>query len=282
MESRGLSRKALVTYTLAIVAFMFLPILSFMLASFNKSRFFSFPFQEWTSEWYVEAFSSSSVRVLAQTTVTIAVVVTVLGTVFGFAGAMAFARFPWRGQGFFQKFIVLPIFFPQAVLGLALLLWFNTLSIQPSWQTAVLAHLVWVVPVVTLIISIQVYAFDDDLEAAARDLGASRWQTFREITFPILFPAIRTGAIFAFLLSWLNFPLSLFTTGADSTLPVWIYAKMTSGYTPLVPALGTLTIIIPIMLVITLVLVVLLYRSLRTMRWSPRPKSVESVRVDLQ
>lgn len=282
METRGLSRRALVTYTLAIVVFMFLPILSFMLASFNQSRFFSFPFQEWTSEWYVEAFSSSSVRVLAHTTVTIAVVVTVLGTVLGFAGAMAFARFPWRGQSFFQKFIVLPIFFPQAVLGLALLLWFNTLSIQPSWQTAVLAHLVWVVPVVTLIISIQVYAFDDDLEAAARDLGASRSQTFREITFPILFPAIRTGAIFAFLLSWLNFPLSLFTTGADSTLPVWIYAKMTSGYTPLVPALGTLTIIIPIMLVITLVLIVLLYRNLRKMRWSPRPKSVESVRVDLQ
>ncbi len=282
MESRGLSRKALVTYTLAIVAFMFLPILSFMLASFNKSRFFSFPFQEWTSEWYLEAFSSSSVRVLAQTTVTIAVVVTVLGTVFGFAGAMAFARFPWRGQRFFQKFIVLPIFFPQAVLGLALLLWFNTLSIQPSWETAVLAHLVWVVPVVTLIISIQVYAFDDDLEAAARDLGASRWQTFREVTFPILFPAIRTGAIFAFLLSWLNFPLSLFTTGADSTLPVWIYAKMTSGYTPLVPALGTLTIIIPIMLVISLVLIVLLYRSLRKMRWSPQPKTVEAARVDLQ
>lgn len=282
MESRGLSRKALVTYTLAIVVFMFLPILSFMLASFNKSRFFSFPFQEWTSEWYVEAFSSSSVRVLAQTTVTIAVVVTVLGTVLGFAGAMAFARFPWRGQSFFQKFIVLPIFFPQAVLGLALLLWFNTLSIQPSWQTAVLAHLVWVVPVVTLIISIQVYAFDDDLEAAARDLGASRWQTFREVTFPILFPAIRTGAIFAFLLSWLNFPLSLFTTGADSTLPVWIYAKMTSGYTPLVPALGTLTIVIPIMLVITLALIVLLYRSLRKMRWSPRPETVELLRADLQ
>jgi len=263
-KSKRLSRRLLLTYTVLILIFMFLPIFSFMFASFNGSRFFSFPFREWTAEWYGEAFASGTVRTLAQTTITIAVTVTVLGTILGFAGAMAFARFPWKGQGFFQKFIVLPIFFPQAVLGLALLLWFNTLSLQPSWQTAVLAHLVWVVPVVTLVISIQVYAFDDDLEAAAKDLGASRWQTFREVTFPILFPAIRTGAIFAFLLSWLNFPLSLFTTGADSTLPVWIYSKMTSGYTPLVPAIGTLTIVIPILLVITLLLLVLLYRSIRS------------------
>lgn len=269
MGAHKTSRRLLIGYTVLIVIFMFLPIFSFMFASFNGSRFFSFPFREWTTEWYVEAFGSGSVRTLAQTTITIAVTVTILGTVIGFAGAMAFARFTWRGQGFFQKFIVLPIFFPQAVLGLALLLWFNTLSIQPSWQTAVLAHLVWVVPVVTLVISIQVYAFDDDLEAAAKDLGASRWQTFREVTFPILFPAIRTGAIFAFLLSWLNFPLSLFTTGADSTLPVWIYSKMTSGYTPLVPAIGTLTILAPILFIIALILSVMLYRSIkRAMRRS--------------
>lgn len=265
MESGRVSRRFLYLYTALIVGFMFLPIFSFMLASFNKSRFFAFPFRDWTGEWFVEAVTSSSVRTLAQTTLTIAVAVTIIGTVIGFAGAMAFARFPWRGQGFFQKFIVLPIFFPQAVLGLALLLWFNTLGIQPSWQTAVMAHLVWVVPVVTLVISIQVYAFDEDLEAAARDLGASRWHTFRDVTFPLLFPAIRTGAIFAFLLSWLNFPLSLFTTGIDSTLPVWIYAKMTSGYTPLVPALGTLTVLVPLLVVVALLLIVLLYRSVRGM-----------------
>lgn len=108
------------------------------------------------------------------------------------------------------------------VLGLALLLWFNALGINPSWQTAVVAHLVWIVPVVTLVIAIQVYSFDPTLEEAARDLGASRWFILREVTLPILWPGIWSGALFAFLLSWGNFPLSLYTAGVDSTIPKWI------------------------------------------------------------
>ena len=72
------------------------------------------------------------------------------------------------------------------MLGLALLLWFNALGITTSWHTAVFAHLIWVVPVATLVISIQVYGFDPALEEAAYDLGASRWQVLREVSLPVL------------------------------------------------------------------------------------------------
>ena len=95
-------------------------------------------------------------------------------------------------------------------------------------------------PIATLVISIQAYSFDPALEEAAFDLGASRWQVLREVTLPVLWPGIFSGALFSFLLSWGNFPLSLFTTGADQTVPEWLYAKMVSGYTPLVPTLGAL------------------------------------------
>jgi spermidine/putrescine transport system permease protein len=125
-------------------------------------------------------------------------------------------------------------------LGLALLLWFNALGVPLSWWTAVVAHLVWIVPVVTLVIAIQVYGFDPALEEAAADMGASRLMVLREVTLPLLWPGIWSGALFAFLLSWGNFPLSLYTTGADSTVPEWLYAKMVAGYTPMVPTLGTL------------------------------------------
>jgi ABC-type uncharacterized transport system YnjBCD permease subunit len=100
--------------------------------------------------------------------------------VIGFFGALAFARYNWLGRRTFQKVVLLPIFFPQPVLGLALLLWFNAVGIPLSWQTAVVAHLVWIVPVVTLVIATQVYSFDPTLEEAAFDLGASRWQVMRE------------------------------------------------------------------------------------------------------
>jgi spermidine/putrescine transport system permease protein len=92
-----------------------------------------------------------------------------------------------------------------------------------------------------VIISIQVYSFDAALEEAAFDLGATRWQVLREVTLPVLSPGIFSGSLFAFLLSWGNFPLSLYTTGADSTVPEYLYAKMVAGYTPGVPTLGALT-----------------------------------------
>ena len=81
---------------------------------------------------------------------------------------------------------------------------------------------------------------DIEIEAAA-DLGASRLFTLRTVTLPILWPGIWSGALFAFLLSWGNFPLSLYTAGADSTIPKWLYSKMVAGYTPMVPALGTMS-----------------------------------------
>lgn len=238
----NLTRSLIVLWTAAVVVFLYIPIVSVVLASFSRKRYFSFPITQWTTKWYEKAMVSLSVRDLIETSLKVAILVTVFSVVLAFFGSLAFARYDWKGRKFYQKIILLPIFFPQAVLGLALLLWFSALGVITSWHTAVFAHMVWIVPIVTLIMSIQVYSFDPALEEAAFDLGASRWQVLREITLPILSPGILSGTIFAFLLSWGNFPLSLFTTGADQTVPEWLYAKMVSGYTPMVPTLGSLTV----------------------------------------
>lgn len=235
-------RHALIwAWTLAVVVFVYLPTVTIVLASLTSSRYFLFPITKWGLDWWRKTFASLEVQQLFATSITIAVVVMVVSVVLGFFGALAFARHDWRGRSAFQKAVLLPIFFPQTVLGLSLLLWFNALGLDMSWKTAVFAHLVWVVPVVTLVISIQVYSFDPALEEAAFDLGASRWQVFREVTLPVLMPGIVSGSLFAFLLSWGNFPLSLYTTGADTTVPEYLYAKMVAGYTPGVPVLGTVS-----------------------------------------
>jgi len=237
-------RHGLITaWTLAVVVFIYLPTLCITLASLTSSRYFQFPITKFGLDWWRKTFSSIEIRQLLSTSITIALCVTVVAVVIAFFGALAFARYDWRGRSIYQKLILLPIFFPQSVLGLALLLWFNALGLQMSWQTAVFAHLVWIVPVVTLVISIQVYSFDPALEEAAFDLGATRWQVMREVTLPVLFPGLFSGALFAFLLSWGNFPLSLYTTGADTTVPEYLYAKMVAGYTPGVPVLGTISTI---------------------------------------
>ncbi len=227
-------------WTLFVVIAIYLPILCGVLAGFSKTRYFAFPVRAYSTDWWLKTFDSIEIGVIVRTSILVAALVTAIAVLIAFFGALAFARYEWRGRRLFQKVILLPIFFPQPVLGLALLLWFNAMGIQPTWMTAVFAHLVWIVPVVTLVMAIQVYGFDPALEEAAFDLGATRWQVLREITLPLLWPGIWSGMLFAFLLSWSNFPLSLYTTGADSTVPEWLYAKMVAGYTPMVPVLGTM------------------------------------------
>lgn len=226
------------TFVLLVI---YLPIVCSALAGLSKSRYFLFPVRQYSLEWWGKTLDSFEVHTLLRNSINIALLVTLISVTLAFFGALAFARYDWKGRRLYQKLLLLPIFFPQAVLGLALLLWMNALGISPSWKTAVVAHLVWIVPVVTLVIAIQVYSYDATLEEAAVDLGAGRWFIFREITLPLLWPGIWSGALFAFLLSWGNFPLSLYTAGADSTVPKWLYSKMVAGYTPMVPALGTMS-----------------------------------------
>jgi len=243
MPTSRMTKLVLFVYGIIAILFLYLPLISVTFASISKARYLTFPIKRYATVWYGKALSSQTVSDIVFTSLKIAVIVTIVSMVIGFFGALAFARYQWRFRGLFQKLILLPIFFPQTVLGLALLLWFNSIGIIPTWKTAVVAHLVWISPIATLIIAIRAYSFDASLEEAARDMGASTWVTLREITLPLLMPGIVSAGLFAFLLSWGNFPLSLFTTGADSTLPEWLYAKMVSGYSPLVPTVGVLSIL---------------------------------------
>ena len=222
----------------AVLLFLYVPIISVALASLTDTRYMQFPHKVWTLDAYRNALADYTTATLHATSLKIAVVVVLVSVVVATFGALAFARYEWKGRGLFRRLVLLPVFFPQPVLGLALLLSLTAAGITPSWQTAAFAHLIWVVPIVTLVISIRLYGYDVAQEEAAFDLGASRLQVFREVTLPALAPGIVSGALFAFLLSWSNLPLSVFTTGADTTLPEWLYSRASTNYSPLVPAIS--------------------------------------------
>lgn len=266
MKTGSAARIGLYIYAVVILVFLYLPLLSVGFASVSKARYLTFPIRRYATQWYARALESQTVHDLLWTSLSVALIVTAISMVIGFFGALAFARYQWRFRGVFQKVILLPIFFPQAVLGLALLMWFNSIGVIPDWKTAVVAHLVWISPIATLIIAIRAYSFEPALEEAARDMGASTWVVMREVTGPLLMPGVISAGLFAFLLSWGNFPLSLFTTGADSTLPEWLYAKMVSGYSPLVPTVGILSIATSMVLLLAAFLIVWLTRSARARR----------------
>lgn len=261
MPTSRSTRIVLYVYGVIVIFLLYLPLISVAFASISQARYLSFPIKRYSTKWYGEAMQSSTVSELLSTSLIIAVLVTIISIVIAFFGALAFARYEWRYRTTFQKLILLPIFFPQTVLGLALLMWFNSLGIIPSWKTAVVAHLVWIAPIATLIVSIRAYSFDPALEEAARDMGAGTFTILREITLPLLMPGLVSAGLFAFLLSWGNFPLSLFTTGADSTLPEWLYAKMVSGYSPLVPTLGVMSVVGSFLLVLIALAVTWLLRT---------------------
>lgn len=266
MPTSRSTRIVLLLYGVLIIAFVYLPLLSVGFASVARARYLTFPIQQYSTRWYGDALQSDTVRELVLTSFKIAVIVMLISVVVAFFGALAFARYQWRYRSTFQKLILLPIFFPQAVLGLALLMWFNALGIVPSWKTAIIAHLVWIAPIATLIVAISAYSFDPALEKAARDMGAGTFTVMREITLPLLAPGLITAGLFAFLLSWGNFPLSLFTSGADSTLPKWLYARMVSGYSPLVPTLGVLSVVGSFMLIIVVAIAARVIRGGRGAR----------------
>ncbi|WP_431300258.1 ABC transporter permease [Tabrizicola sp. BL-A-41-H6] len=245
-----------------ILACLYIPIMSVVLASFANTRYMRFPHKEWTTDAYIEALSSPTTWDIHLISFQIALSAVLISVVLGTLGAMAYARYDWRGRSLFQRILVLPIFFPQPVLGLALLLTFSALGVTPTWKTAVIAHLVWIVPIVTLVISIRLFGYDVAQEEAAMDLGASRWQVMREVTLPQLWPGIFSGSLFAFLLSWSNLPLSIYTTGIDNTLPVWLFTRTATNYSPLVPSVAVIGTVVSAFVVIALVAARLVARKL--------------------
>lgn len=243
MNDSVVLKRLLGVYVTLVVAVLYIPMIVVGLASISRSRFFVFPIKKMSSKWYEDTFVSLQVQEALWTSLSIAFFVALLSVVMAVFGALAYARYSWKGRKLYQQVLLIPVFFPQAVLGLALQLWFNSLGVQMSWPATVFAQLVWIAPIVTLIVAIQAYGYDASVEEAARDLGATRWMVFKDITFPLLGPGVFSGFLFAVLLSWGNFPLAYFTSGADVTIPEWLYGKMIGGYTPMVPAVGFLSVL---------------------------------------
>lgn len=253
-------RKLSLAWTVAVVALLFMPLLSVILASLADTRYFRFPAVNWSLGAYREVLGQFQTWDLHWTSFVIAASVAALATLLAIPGALAFARSEWRGRGLFQKLVLLPIFFPQPVPGLALLVFASSIGLLPSWKLAVFAHLLLIAPVVTLVVSITLFGFDGSQEEAAFDLGASRLQAFREVTLPVMAPGLFSGAPFAFLLSWSNLPLSVYTTGSDTTLPEWLYARTATNYAPAIPAVSVLSVGVTLAVVLAGMLLLALRR----------------------
>ncbi|MCJ8151346.1 ABC transporter permease [Shinella sedimenti] len=245
---------ALVGSVVLLIIFFYAPIATLVAFSFTSSRVLTLPIESFSLQWYGELFNKPDFFPAVLNSATVAAVSTIFATVLGTAGAVAWIRYRFRLQGAFRGLTFAPLLFPQLLLGVVMLLWFSVLG---SWLgfstglvTVIIGHVVYITPFALVVVAVQVYGFDETLEDAARDAGASGWEVFREITFPLLWPGIFSAAIFSFLLSWGNFYVSYSLAGTARTLPIFVYSGIAVGSSPIYPALATVNLVPALLLVI--------------------------------
>lgn len=205
----------------------------------------------WTFKWYFEALADDDLKSGLWTSLWVGIWTTLGATILGTTAALALERSKFPGKAAVDSLSLVPLIVPEIVFGLSLLIWFVFLNITLGSISMILAHITFSFSYVLITVRARLQDFDLSLEEAAKDLGASPSQTFWRVTFPLLRPAIISGALMAFTISFDDFLISFFTAGIGSdTLPIKLYSMIKFGISPKVNALSSLILLITIILVI--------------------------------
>jgi len=236
------------------LVFLYVPIASMMVFSFNNSRLVTV----WdaahspTLKWYQALLGNEQILGAAFLSIRIALISATAAVVLGTLAGMALARFgPFRGRLLLAGMTTAPIVMPEVITGLSLLLLFVALGQLIGWPrgagavTITLAHITFCMAYVTVVVQSRLAGFDESLEEAAMDLGARPLTVFGRITLPLILPAVASGWLLAFTLSWDDLVITQFVAGpGSSTLPMVIFSKVRFGVTPDINALATIMVLI--------------------------------------
>jgi putrescine transport system permease protein len=251
MKSRGLFSRTLLVFGLV---FLYVPILSMVVFSFNNSRLVTV----WDSansptlKWYSALMSNDQILGAAWLSIQIAMIAATGAVILGTLAGVALTRFgAFRGRALLAGMTTAPLVMPEVITGLSLLLLFVALEQTIGWPkgggavTITLAHITFCMAYVTVVVQSRLVGFDESLEEAAMDLGARPAKVFFRITLPLIVPALVSGWLLAFTLSWDDLVISQFVAGpGSSTLPMVIFSKVRLGVSPDVNALATIMVLL--------------------------------------
>ncbi|MFN7271182.1 MAG: ABC transporter permease subunit [Gammaproteobacteria bacterium] len=251
MSTRGWFRNTALALGLA---FLYIPILSMMVFSFNNSRMVTVwdSVNSPTLRWYVRLFENEQLLGAAWISLQIAAMTATGAVILGTLAGLVLTRFgPFRGRALLSAMTTAPLVMPEIIMGIAMLLLFVSLEQLIGWPTGrgmltiVIAHITFTMAYVTVVIQSRLAGFDDALEEAARDLGARPVTVFFRITLPLIAPALVSGWLLAFTLSWDDVVISQFVAGpGSSTLPMEIFSRVRRGVSPDINALATIMVLI--------------------------------------
>lgn len=231
-------------YVGVITAITYIPIILTVIYSFNASKISSV-WEGFSLKWYVELFQDRDLGEALRNSLILAVLSCILAVFIGTSGALGMYRRKSRLNDAVAYVSTIPIMIPEIILGMVFLSIFSLMGLPFGMVTLVIAHTTFCVPYIYSMVKARLVGMDKSLEEAALDLGASPMRVFFDITLPLIMPAILSGVMLAFAMSFDDVVISIFVTGPTvNTLPVKIYTKLKTGVTPEINALATLLLVV--------------------------------------
>jgi spermidine/putrescine transport system permease protein len=227
---KWLRRNAVMIYAGLAIAYMLIPIGLIAVFSFNDpAGKFNFTWEGFTLEHWSNAFEIPELTDALRISLELAALATLISTVLGTLVALAMVRYEFFGRRASNFLIVIPTATPEVVLGASLLSMFLIYGLTLGFTTLLIAHVMFCISFVVIVVRSRLIGFDRSLEEAAQDLGAGPFTTFRKITLPLIMPGIIGGALLAFALSIDDFVVSNFNAGTTVTFPLYIYGAAQRG-----------------------------------------------------
>ncbi|HEX5497760.1 MAG TPA: ABC transporter permease [Thermomicrobiales bacterium] len=227
-----------------VFLFLYLPLVVVALYSFSATKVNVWPIQGYTFDWYRQLFHDDDIWDAVRLSIFIGLVAAAIAVVLGTLTAFAVDRYDFPGKAALRFLIVLPITLPGIVTGVALLAWFTQLGVPLSRWTIIIGHATFCVTLVLNNVIARLMQLPRQLDEASADLGARPWATFRRVTFPLVRPALFSGAILAFTLSFDEIVVTFFLTGREQTLPLLIWGRLRQGISPEINAVATVIILV--------------------------------------
>lgn len=231
-----------------LLLLMYVPIVLVIIYSFNESKISSV-WDGFSLKWYEKLFRDAALFEALGNSVILGLASSLCAAVIGTLGAFGMSRARFRTKGAVEYVSTIPIMIPEIILGMVFMAFFSLLGLPFGMTTLIIAHTAFCIPYVFMLVKARLVGMDPSLSEAALDLGASPVRVFFDITLPLIAPAILSGMLLAFAMSFDDVIISIFVTGVNTnTLPIKIYTQLKTGVTPEINALCTLMFLATLLL----------------------------------
>jgi spermidine/putrescine transport system permease protein len=250
MSGDVLRKTALVAWTALVFAFIFAPIVSTIVFSFNADRFPSLPWGGFSLVWYEAIFADATIQRGLVNSLIVAVFTSAIATVLGFAAAYVDYRFQFIGKSAYLALVSLPPTVPVVILGVAMLTFEGRVGLSGTLTGIVVAHVVLAAPFAMALVRMRLADLDPDLERAAWNLGATPWRALFGVIVPFCAPSILASVFLTAAVSFDEFMIAWFVSGLNETLPVRVLAMLQGQVSPRINAIGAIVFGVSITLIV--------------------------------